>query len=68
MAADPSSIIETLEGALAKGVLSARDGDMSFQFRSVSELKDAIAYWRVQLAAQTGGTTPQHSVVMFERS
>ena len=63
---DYASIIAKLETALASGVLTARDGDMSFQFRNVSELKEAIAYWKAQRDTANGAVRGS-SVVYFGR-
>lgn len=63
---DYDSIIASLESALSKGVLSVRDGDMSFTFRSTGELMEAIAYWRSQKSAAQS-TPLTHTVIAFER-
>lgn len=67
-AATISANIAKLESALAKGVLSGKDGDSSFTFRSVTELKDAIAYWRAKQSELDATGIIGTSVVYFERS
>ena len=51
---DPATMITALEAALSSGELRVDVNNDRVIYRSVGELKEAIAYYRRQLAASAG--------------
>lgn len=57
--------IASLEGALASGALSGSYAGRSWTYRTVPELKDALAYMRQRLIELSG--TPRRNVSYIQR-
>ncbi len=54
MASDPSAMITALEAALGSGEQSIEVNGDKVVYRSVKDLRDALAYYRRQLAVTAG--------------
>ncbi|MGE0155179.1 MAG: phage head-tail joining protein [Reyranellaceae bacterium] len=61
------SDLTRLETALAQGEMTVEYDGRRVTFRSVAELKDAIAYVKGELAAQTAGGNVTTSYASFAR-
>jgi len=46
--------VARLEAALARGELSVDYGGRSVRYRDVSELKEALAYFKAKMSAESG--------------
>jgi len=61
------SQIDELRAAIASGQMIVRSGDRSVQYRSLSEMKEALRVMEADLAGQTPGLVIGRHKARFQR-